>query len=442
MSRTAQRRTTPVVALVAIAFLLALVHPQRAEAASYPTPTGFVVLSTTTTSASLDWKKITGASGYRVRYATSSTMTGAKSAAFRYSNGVVTGLTAGTKYWFRIAVAATYGTGAAQSPYTPSPYLQGRTQPAPSSSPGSYDLQVASFNISGILNDSTAPQPWAERKAKVAQQLLGAGPSDEPFAPADVIAVQEANTTRVYGGLTQYTDLVQTLNDNRPSGSTAHYAAILDSSMSTRIVYNDTVLSLVAHDSFKWASQETVHDGLRYMPWAIFQVRSTGDRFFFASDHLETSNEPVRRAQWQQLINVLPALTQGLPAIFGGDFNSPRGAASGTLVNPTGSVMLPKMGPAGYPDTLGQAGRGNYYISTSRALHVTKGNINSVNKYSRNLGWYPNTDIIGQSVDYLFASSALAVKQWALIADDGGDYVLDGVVPSDHNMIRATITIP
>jgi hypothetical protein len=245
------------------------------------------------------------------------------------------------------------------------------------------------------------------------------------------------------GGLTQYTDLVQTLNANVPGSSSAHYSAIPNiSSMATRIAYNDTVLTLVDAGSFKWTAQETVHDGLRYMPWTIFAVKSTGDRFFFASDHLETSSEPVRRAQWQQLIGVMPSLSQGLPTIFGGDFNSPRGVASGTLANPTGSVMLPKMGPAGYPDTLGQAGRGNYYVSSSRAQHVTKGNINSVNKFSRYLGWYPNTDILGQSVDYVFASTALVVKQWALIADDGGDYVLDGTIPSDHNMIRATITIP
>src|SRR5690348_3010648 len=69
-------------------------------------------------------------------------------------------------------------------------------------------LHVASWNISGILSDGTGPRhaPWRQRRSVVARQLLGQAPAGERSAPADVIALQEANTSkRLAGGRTQYT---------------------------------------------------------------------------------------------------------------------------------------------------------------------------------------------------------------------------------------------
>lgn len=449
MTRTTLRaRLAPGVLVTSLALALTLWSPLSAQASSTAIPPGLVVTGVTTTSAALDWKKVTGASGYRVRYATSSTMAGSKAVTFKYSNGTVPGLRPGTKYWFRIAAAARNGTGALQSGYTRAPYPTGTTvanDPPPSG--GGYDLAVASFNISGILNDTSKNAPWADRKDKVASQLLGENPGNQPAGSPDVIALQEANTTqKLAGGLTQYTDLVATLN--RHASGSDHYAAVDPTiqSMSTRIAYNDNTLSLVRAGAVKWTAQETAVDGLRYMAWGIFKVKSTGASFFFASNHLETASEPVRRKQWQQLIDIVPGLAGGLPVIFGGDFNSPRGAASGSLSNPTGNVMLPKMKPAGFGDTLGQQGRGNSYVSQSRAEHLVNGNFNSVNKFNRVLGHYPNTDIIGQDVDYLFASNRLEVKSWQMVFDEtktGSDqYSLQGVIPSDHNMVRAVIVLP
>ncbi|MEP6814842.1 MAG: endonuclease/exonuclease/phosphatase family protein [Marmoricola sp.] len=441
----------PGVLVTGFALLLTLWSPNLAQAATMTTPAALVVKSTTTATASLDWSKVTGASGYRVRYATSSTMVDARSAAFRYSFGSITGLQPGTKYWFRIAVAANGGTGAAQSAYTRAPYPTGTTAaPAPPTSSGSYDLHVAAFNISGILNDTSRNQPWSVRRSKVAQQLLGQNPSDEPGAAPDVIALQEANTTRKLNsaGLTQYTDLVATLN--LYATGTDHYSPIDPTiqSMSTRIAYNDHTLTLVRGGAVKWDAQETAIDGLRYMPWGIFQVRSTGARFFFASDHLESASESVRRQQWYQLIRDVPVMAGGLPVILGGDFNSPRGSVSGTLINPTASVMLPKMKPAGFGDTLGAQGRGLYYISQSRpgAKNVVKGNFNSLNRFDPVLHPYTNTDILGQDIDYIFASNSLQVKKWEMVIDEAttgpNEFTLQGLIPSDHNMIRSTIVLP
>jgi hypothetical protein len=127
----------------------------------------------------------------------------------------------------------------------------------------------------------------------------------------------------------------------------------------------------------------------------------------------------------------------GLPIVLGGDFNSPRKAT-----NPTAGVMLPLMYDAGFGDVLGQNGPAMVHVVGNRTRQVVRGNIFSLNKWKRNLGHYPSTNDIGQSIDYLFATNSLVVKRWQMVVDDAKDYTLDGTIPSDHNLIKATITLP
>ncbi len=425
---------------LACALLVSLWSPLRAEAATFATPTGLHVVyaKTTTTSIHLDWNYVAHASGYRVRYATNASMSGAKVVPFRYSSGNVRGLTPDTQYWFRIAVAANYGTGALQSAYTRSPYASGRT-PAEGVAPsgGPYDLDVASYNISVILGDSsTVHEPWSARRARVAQQLLGQQPADQPGPSPDVIAVQEADTSRkLSDGTTQYTDLVNALNTYATGGD--HYASIAGTAAATHLVYNDATLTLVSGGPLKWDAQESAVDGARYMFWGIFETKATGDRFFFASNHLETASETIRRQQWEQLIRDVPGMANGLPIVLGGDFNSPRKAT-----NPTAGVMLPKMYAAGIGDVLGQNGPDMVHVAGNRTKQIVRGNVFSLNKWVRKTNHYSSTNDIGQSIDYLFATNNLVVKRWQMVVDDANDYNLDGTIPSDHNLIKATITLP
>ena len=138
---------------------------------------------TTSTVVHLDWNAVSGASGYRVKYATNSSMTGATNVSFRYSSGNVRNLAPNTRYWFRVAVASNYGTGTTQSGYTPAPYPSGWTKVAATTAavPGSYDLDVASFNLSVILGDSsTTHEPWSARRAKVARDSSDRSPPTSP----------------------------------------------------------------------------------------------------------------------------------------------------------------------------------------------------------------------------------------------------------------------
>ena len=354
---------------------------------------------------------------------------------------LVVGLALLVSMWSPLRAGATssLGAGPAQSGYTPAPYPSGWTKAAAAAPvPGPYDLDVASFNISGILGDaSPSHEPWSVRRARVARQLLGTLPVDQPGPWPDVIALQEANTSRKFadGVTTQYTDLVHALNTYATGAD--HYSAIAGTAAATHLVYDDATVSLVRGGALKWDAQESVVDGARYMFWGIFETRATGDRFFLASNHLETASETVRRQQWQQLIRDVPRMAGGLPIVLGGDFNSPRRAT-----NPTAGVMLPQMYDAGFGDVLGQNGPAMVHVVGNRTRKIVRGNIFSLNRWTRHLNHYASTNDIGQSIDYLFATNRLVVKRWQMVVDDAGDYSLDGTIPSDHNLIKATIRLP
>ena len=93
MSHTARSARLGVL-VVGLALLVSMWSPLRAEAATFKTPTGLTVVpeKTTSTSVHVDWNAVSGASGYRVRYATNSSMLGASGVSFRYSSGNVRNL--------------------------------------------------------------------------------------------------------------------------------------------------------------------------------------------------------------------------------------------------------------------------------------------------------------------------------------------------------------
>lgn len=454
--RSSRALLAPGALLIGLAMVLTLQSPTIASSATKPTPGHLVVTATTPTTASLAWQRVSGASAYRVHYATSSNMTHARSAAFRYSNGVVQGLKPATRYWFQVAVAPERGNGAALSRYTTAPYPSAVTRETPTAQapPGSptgkpADITVMSWNISSMSTDNyagtsgSAQEGWAAREPVVVRQILGLAPTDQKGTAPDVINLQEANNGIVFNRSTQYQDLVKQLNASAPSG--VHYSTIgaangaLDSG-GTRIVYNDRSLTLRSTGMVKWVAQET--SGYRYMPWAILESNANHSLFFDSSNHLDSVNSSVRQRQWTELRSKVPSLANGLPIITSGDFNSPR---LGTGTN------LTEMVSAGFGDVMGQVNNlSANYVSASRAKTVVNGNFNSYNGYQRTLHAYPSNKPsvrVGQTIDYIFASNNLAVQSFEMVldrtksADDLGT-TLRGTIPSDHNMIRAVIRIP
>jgi hypothetical protein len=50
---------------------------------------------------------------------------------------------------------------------------------------------------------------------------------------------------------------------------------------------------------------------------------------------------------------------------------------------------------------------------------------------------------VGNGIDWIFASNELPVKEWKVVLRFDPDTLqVRGVLPSDHNMVRATVTLP
>ncbi len=300
-------------------------------------------------------------------------------------------------------------------------------------------LRVATWNVSGILTDGKgAPhERWKARRTVVVRQLLAQAPVGQRGRPADVVALQEANAEKkLPSGRTQYTDLVHRLNV-RATGRD-HFRGLRSSlqSKATRIAYNTRTVRLLKAGVVRWHAQEGKADGPRMMAWARFRHKASGKRFLFASVHLETAGKRIRVKQWKQLVRVVPKLAHGLPVVVAGDFNSTRNQKGNAAAK-----MLPKMKRAGFGDTLGQTAGGNLKVSKARPHRLTRANFNSVNFYQRKLGHSWNKKYVGQDVDYIFASNRLRVRGWSLVADLSRGGKLQGVIPSDHNLVRAKLVI-
>ena len=187
----------------------------------------------------------------------------------------------------------------------------------------------------------------------------------------------------------------------------------------------------------RWRAQESKADGPRLMAWARFKHRSTGKRFFFASVHLETASKRVRKKQWKQLLRVVPKLAHGLP--------SRRRRRLQLDAQPEGQRgrEVPAEDEEGGLRGHARADlRRQPQGHNARPHRLTRANFNSVNFYHRKLGRSWNKRYVGQHVDYIFASNRLKVQGWSLVADLApGGRKLEGVIPSDHNLVRAKLVI-
>jgi endonuclease/exonuclease/phosphatase family metal-dependent hydrolase len=311
------------------------------------------------------------------------------------------------------------------------------------------DLRVASFNIRTINLDSAAhpEQQWRNRADRVASFLLGAATtSNAASAPPDVIALQEANQS--YGEYAaRCTNQMIDLR-NRLNAGGGHYEATSlnpSSSVGTRILFDTTRLRLETSGSLLLAPASTTHP---HLAWAILQDRAGGQRFFFGSVHLvpneAADSNAVRSAEWDRLLALLtdPTLTKGLPVVLGGDFNSPR---SGAGANSAAFNHLPQMAASGMADTL--LGDNPKYadrplaLTTARPLKTENAHCMSHNGFQV-AQRCEEPDLIGQDIDYLFATTKLVVKDWEQVLDIDGAGSWIGTIPSDHNLIRATLTLP
>lgn len=333
--------------------------------------------------------------------------------------------------------------------------LTGLTVPLLSSPAGAATprttVRVASFNISTVSSDSKASgnhRRWKFRRPVVVSQILR--------RKLDVIGLQEANQSSIYArslryGVNQYLDLKGALNakgghyalTNRSaynclrstSAQRCHYRN-RGASGDNRILYNTRTLSMVHQGSVRFRHQKAGKN-TRYLAWAIFRSRHTGRQFFFVDTHLDPYSTSVRKAQWRELIAHIDRLKHSRPVVAVGDFNSSK-------FDSYTRTFLPAMKRHGYGDVVNQSYR-HPLASPRRAQTSSRGWVNSFNAYRRNIRPYAYEDArrkVGNGIDWIFAGNRMLVRHWEVVTNVNPRTLrVRGVMPSDHSMVRATLTI-
>jgi hypothetical protein len=100
---------------------------------------------------------------------------------------------------------------------------------------------------------------------------------------------------------------------------------------------------------------------------------------------------------------------------------------------------------AGYGDVLNQ----QYLVNPSRGVRARtriNGWMNTYNHLSRSVavfGYEDRHDKTGNGIDWIFASNSLPVKDYKVVVHwNRATGRVVGTLPSDHNMIRATLSLP
>lgn len=393
-------------------------YKYRAPALSLP--------SRTATSITLTWKSLGTGLRYEVQRSASALMTSPTSRSTTATKLTVGSLTPKTSYWWRGRVVSS--TGAPLGPWTapskrttlPAEDVAPTTPPEEVAPPvATKPLIVGTYNIT-CLSCGGSEHPWTGRRAAVADTIRKQAP--------DIFGIQEASTGKVPDrGVPQFQDLLDELGGNYALHSTVREVG------PNRIVYNRTTIELLRSGG---AEIENSGDyGRRYVVWALVRQKSTGKQFFFTTTHLDPGpyRNDIRIRQVVALLKIIadnrPA---GVPSIVVGDFNSHKWT-------PEANAAYDKMLAAGYVDPLGNAYQSKWTAPGATVENRIHTNYYSYNHFYRSPKRVPYYN--GLNIDYIFVTP-MRVSEYETVVDvdAAGDFV--GIIPSDHNMLRATVWLP
>ncbi len=311
-------------------------------------------------------------------------------------------------------------------------------------------LRVGSFNVSNVAFDSRAHgshKRWKVRRPVIVSQIMS--------RRLDVVGLQEANQSSVYPrsmtyGRNQFMDLRWALrhrgghyavtnrapyNCVRATSSQHCRYRYRGASQDTRILYNYRTLRLLRQGSVRFHHQ-TSGKQERYLAWAVFRSKRNGHTFFFANTHLDPYRPSVRRAQWGEVIRNVDRLKHGRRVVVVGDFNTSK-------FDRDAATYLPAMKRHGYGDVLNQSYR-KPLVRSPRARSTVRAWLNSFNGFRPNARPYAYEESkrkTGNGIDWVFASNSMPVQKWEVVANLDRHYRVRGVIPSDHNLVRASLLL-
>lgn len=461
MTSTETSRTARLVSLALAASLVVLLllgaAPARAEAAS-TRPSALSAAAVTATSITVGWQQVPKAPAYKVKYSTSSKMSKPQYLRTTTTSATLTGLEAATAYY--VKVRTTKASGKSLSGYSKTIKVTTKAaaqeEPEPPVTGGRPELRIASYNVTCDKCFDGQPNElhWSERRGAVAANIRA--------QDLDVVGIQEASQGWLKDSdgdkidLSQFEDLRNAVGgtwkltnshrNNCERSTSPNNCDYTDQGASdgTRIIYDSARVTML--DSGSKLLPNVGGNNDRYVAWARLQQRSTGQQFMFASTHLEPAKDKGsagalhknRRAQAQVVAETVAKNNPGkLPAFVVGDMNSTRFEHDYSPTNAPYDVYT----DAGYVDPLGGAWRTTKTAPGALVKHRMNTWVNSFNGFDRTItrrdGW-----INGSYIDYIMVSRGVQVPEWETVVDLGKDGDLEGIIPSDHNLIRATVVLP
>ena len=408
--------------------------------ASFAPPSGLSGSATGTTTATLSWTATPGATRYRVKYDdtpwTDSQYLSAASASAQLS-----GLAPETTYSVKVRILDESGEFA--SDYSSTITITTPAEPKP--------LRVASYNVRCATCSSGRSEelPWSERRDAVVATIKQADP--------DVIGFQEAQQSWISvdgktQNLAQFEDMLKRLGDNwaitnayrnnceRSTTPTNCVYKDRGATNGTRVMYRTDRLTLVKHGAVSLPIISSLHNYPRWLSWATFTQKSSGRTFFFGDIHFEPNNDSgssltyynLRKKEADTVVAAIAELNpKGLPVVLVGDtstskWDSPNNGPYDVFVK------------SGLVDPLGNSDRSS---SPSGATVETRINTNyySYNNFERTAR--RTTKVNGSYTDYIF-TTPMRVSEWETVVNVDAYNNFVGIIPSDHNLIRATVWLP
>ncbi len=413
---------------------------------SYPVPTGLKSTKRDATSVSFDWADVPGAPRYRLLIADNPAMTDETAIRFWKSDGTATGLAAAKTYYAKVRVISDDGFNL--SGYSPVVTVKpaGDEEPPPSGDGG--PLTVASYNIrcANCYTGQNLERPWSERRGVVVASILRQKP--------DVIGIQEASQGWLVSGgrkidLAQFEDLRSRLRsggtpyevtnphrNNCVKSTTPSSCKYQDrgASKGTKIFFNTATTELVSQGSKKLPQCSGCNE--RYVAWAVLEQKDSGQKFFFATTHIEYGSQyyNLRKSQTEAMMTeIAKRKPSGVAAFVVGDFNSSRYATPANA--PYDEVVS-----HGYVDPLGHTYKSPKVSSKATVEKRIRAHYNSLNSFIRTVPHF-ETNENGSNLDYIFTTS-MRTLSWETVLDLDSSGKLEGTIPSDHNMIVAKVLLP
>ncbi|MFT3970592.1 MAG: hypothetical protein QM695_10020 [Micropruina sp.] len=316
----------------------------------------------------------------------------------------------------------------------------------PTASGTAQSLRVASFNVrcancSLTMRTSSREKKWETRRATVIAQIKG--------EKVNVIGLQEASPGLLKGtSISQFEDLTNRLGGSYRLTNDKRYGCAKSTSYrncdkvnngaaaDVRIVYNSKRLSLLDQGS-RQLDNEPATSGPRFVAWASFKDRTDGRRFFVANVHTEPGqSKAVRALRVKQAVKIIAEIRaenrDRLPVVMLGDF-------SATKLTAANQVYDAMMNSGLVIDPLGNSHKAkSARKATARKLINVK--YDTLNNFKAKPTSRKNYSL-GAHIDYILTSKSIRVLEYKVVLKLKSNAAFAGVIPSDHNMVRATIRL-